>query len=327
MHREHDAGDRTERIRCVDSPDRGLAGAVAQQRAGDERQRHPGAERRRQHHQRGDAAAGQVEERVAGVVFRQAAHQRFHQAESEVVHRQRCERGEAHDHLDPAEQPRRLRARVDSPAHRQAAEGEAENEGREHQLERVRRGAEHEDEHADPDDFVDERRQTGEEGHAEEQSRGRLRAARSPEGGQRLCEQHHRAGDGEIQHARGAQGARQAEPADEEEGAGEHAARGAEAVGEVEHRHRLAGASRHGARDAGAHEREGGAEEERLRQDQQARKRELRRERAAFAADARQEPGVAPVGERDERRVEGEREQPDRRFHRGIDRERAGDPR
>ena len=52
VHREQHAGDRAERVGGVDPADRGLAGAAAQQRAGDQRQRHAGAERRRQHHQR-----------------------------------------------------------------------------------------------------------------------------------------------------------------------------------------------------------------------------------------------------------------------------------
>ena len=78
----------------------------------------PAQKRRRQHDQRGDAGAGDVEEHVAGVGARQAAASALHQARSvEVVYRQRGERGEAHHHLHPAEQPRRLGGRIDALAH------------------------------------------------------------------------------------------------------------------------------------------------------------------------------------------------------------------
>ena len=116
------------------------------------------------------AGARQVEQQVAGVVARQARHQRFHQPESEVVDRQRRRRGERHRHLHPAEQALGRRRRVDAAADRQAAEREAEDEGGEHQLEGVRRGAQHQRQHADPHDLVDERGEAGEERDREEQA-------------------------------------------------------------------------------------------------------------------------------------------------------------
>ena len=47
------------------------------------------------------AGAGEVEQQIAGVGAREALEQRFHQAEGEVVHRQRRRGGEAHRHLHP----------------------------------------------------------------------------------------------------------------------------------------------------------------------------------------------------------------------------------
>ncbi len=326
MHCEHHPCDCAHGVRGVDAADRRLARAAAQERRGEKRQRHAGEESRGQHDQRADRAAREVEQRVAGVVARQALHQGFHQAESQVVDRQRGERGEAHGELDPGERARRIRG-IDAAANGEAAERKAEDEGGEHQLERVRRGAQHERQHPDPDDLVDERGEAGEERHRNEQRRGLRAARRGEDRRQRAGEEAHRRGDGEIEHAGAAQRARQARPGDEDEAARQHAERAAEAVREVEHRHRLARAPGMRAREAGAHQREGRAEQHRLRQDQRRCEDELGGERSAGPAERRQERIVAPACERDEKRMEDEREHADRALGERVDEQRIGDAR
>ena len=65
--------------------------------------------------------------------------------------------------------------------------------------------------------------------------------------------------------------------------------------------------------DRGAHEREGHPEQDRLRRQHRRGEHPLRRaERAHLLARGRQQRRVAPVGDRDERGMENEREEPDR---------------
>ena len=71
--------------------------------------------------------------------------------------------------------------------------------------------------------------------------------------------------------------------------------------------------------DRGAHEREGHPEQDRLRRQHRRGEHPLRRaERAHLLARGRQQRRVAPVGDRDERHVENEREKPDGAFDPGI---------
>jgi hypothetical protein len=330
VHREQHAGDRPERVRRVHAADRAFAGSPAQQRAGEQRQRHARAEGRRQHDQRRDRLSREVEQQIARVVAREAAHQVLHELEAAVVDGQRGERGEAHRDLHPAEQALGAGDAIHAPAHGVAAERKPEDEGGEHQLERVRGGAQHEREHADPGDLVDERGEPGEQRHREQQRAGArlpIRARRDRRRVHRPREQPHRRREAEVDHARGAQRAGQADPGDEQEAARQHAERGAEAVGEVEHGHRLARGLRERAHQPRAHQRKRGAQQHRLRQDEQAGEGELRDEHRGVAAERGQERAVGPLGECDERLVKAQCGHADHRLGERVAGERVAQAR
>jgi hypothetical protein len=77
-------------------------------------------------------------------------------------------------------------------------------------------------------------------------------------------------GDHQVQHRGDEQGAGKTGESHQIEARDQHADRGAKAVGEIEQRERLAGVSPPEPEHAGAHEREGGAQQHRLWQDERA---------------------------------------------------------
>jgi hypothetical protein len=274
-----------------------------------------------------------VEEEVARFGARQALHQVFHQLEAAVIDRQREEREQRHGHLHPAQQPRRRCGAVHQAANGKAAQCQAEDERGQHQLEGMSGGAEHEREHSDPADLVDEGRKTGEERDEQQQARHarclqRFALRRQGGGSSRTTrQQRDRRREQEVERAGCAQGAGQPGPGDQHEAARQDACGGAQAVGEVKHRHclagRLAGASGIHADQRGAHQRKGRAQQHRLRQDQQAGDHELGAKRESLAAQPRQERRVGPVGQQGEHIVEREGAQADRGFDRRIGEERV----
>jgi hypothetical protein len=178
MDGDQHAGDGAGRVGGVDLADGALARAAAQERHRNERQRHAGAERRREHHGQADGVAHHVEREIAALAARERLQRELHELEARHVHRQRGERGDAHRHLHPAEQAHAVRRGLDAAPYPQAAEGDAENERRQHQLESVRRAAQHQREHADPADLVHERGQAGERRDREQQPADRNRGRR-----------------------------------------------------------------------------------------------------------------------------------------------------
>ena len=113
---------------------------------------------------------------------------------------------------------RTVSAGVDASAHPQAAEGDSEDERREHELEGVRRAAEHERQHPDPADLVHEGGHAREAGDDEEQAQLWNRCGRSRRGGWRgshgvaaARQQHRGHGDREVEHAAARQRARKAD--------------------------------------------------------------------------------------------------------------------
>ena len=256
VHRDQHACDGPERIRGIDLPDRALARAAAQQRAGDKRQRHAGEKRRRQHHQRRDALAGKIKEQIAGIRARKPLHQVLHQLEAAVVDRQRGECCEGHRDLHPAEQLLGTGQAVHQAPHGEASQRQAENECREHEFEGVRGGAQHQRQHADPTDFVDERCQAREQRHHQQRVRRRravLGAYRRRSGGG-PGKQRDRNRERQIDDARGAQCARQTDPCDQDETARQNAHSRAQAVGEIQRRDRFSACLRR-AHQTRAHER------------------------------------------------------------------------
>jgi hypothetical protein len=319
--RERDADDRSERVDRVHGADRPLAGPAGEQHARDQRQRHAGAEGRREHDGETDRVAQQQERRVPALVPLERLLDRRHPLEGGDVERQGRDRGEAHDPLHDAERAHRVREAVGARAHPVRSKGQSEDERREHQLERVRRAPEHQRQHPNPRDLVDERGDGGTERDGEEEApqRGPRCGVRGPwialgmplpsDLGPRtadrallliipperlLAEDHHQTDD-DVDRRGGDERARQPEPADQREAGEQDAARGAEAVGEVEQAECPAGAVTADAESAGAHQREGGAEQDRLRQDEESGERPLH-DRHARA-----------TGERGEDRVVGDR--------------------
>ena len=290
MHGEHHADDRAQRVCRVDLSNGRLPGAAPKQRSGEKRQRHAGEKGRRQHHQRGDAGAGEIEHDVARAVAREALHQRLHQRERHVVQRQRGEGGDRHRDLHAAQQPLRRLRRIDAPAHGQPAQRQAEDESGEHQLEGVGRSSEHERQHANPADLVNERGEAGEERRGEQQINGfpglaacRLQSSSGRGPGDQPDEQSNE----DIEQARGAQRSRKPERSNHDETARENAERRAQAVGEVQHRDRFPGGRGVRPGEAGAHQREGHSQKEGLRRDEQPAQGDFLREHQPFRARGR----------------------------------------
>src|SRR5207237_9940088 len=103
-----------------------------------------------------------------------------------------------------------------------ATEGETEDERAQHQLERVRGGAQNERQHADPRDLVDERRCSGDERDGEKPEKDAVAPAlrlRYRERRLRVatCERYDGRGDGEVDQSSNADGPGQPDGGDEHE--------------------------------------------------------------------------------------------------------------
>ena len=153
------ADDRTERVHAVHRADGALAAARREQHAGDERERDAGAKGGRQHHRERNAVLGDGEEPVPLCCLVKTVDQRGHPAKRREVRRQRDDRQRAHRPLRHTECAHRVAKTIGTRAHPEGAEGEPQNERRQHELERVRGAAEHQRQHAHPADLVDETRQ------------------------------------------------------------------------------------------------------------------------------------------------------------------------
>ena len=153
---EYDADDRAQCIPAVDRADGALAQARADQRPGDERQGHAGAERGGKHDDQAERVACGGEPDVAVVRARERAEQCRHPAERRRIERKRGERQASHHPLHDAERAERIHQRVGAAADPERAQRDAQNERGQHELERVRRAAEHERKHPDPGDLIEE---------------------------------------------------------------------------------------------------------------------------------------------------------------------------
>ncbi len=277
LHRRQHSGDAAERVHRIDPADGGLAAAVAQQGVGDQGQGGAGEEGHRQHQRQADCLRGEVEDDVAGFIALQGLEQRRHPVEGVSVQRDGEERRAAHGDLDPAEQAQRCGLALDAVADVEAAGGEAEDESRQHQLEGVGGRAQHQGQHAQPADLVEERGRAGEEGRRQEQGR-RRRGGRARGGGRRGLapgtgappQQPYAGGQHEIDQAGGHDRTRQPRCRDQAVAADQHADGRTEAVGEVQPGQgpaRRGGAEPH---QPGADQGKGGAKQHRLRQHDQA---------------------------------------------------------
>ena len=287
---QHDPDDRAERVRRVDDADRALAVAAAYQHSRDERERHARAESRREHHGETGDVAGEGKEIVARVSRLQRADERRGPSESGQVKRDRCKRGESHRALYDAQRAHWIREAVSARAHPPRPEGEPEDERREHQLERVRRAAEEERQHPNPRDFVDERGDGGSERDDQQEPRKPVRdhfGARRSLGDEVRPRLSHwcdvrRCGarpytrsaerDDEYQKVdRGRSNERERQPSSgqQPESRQQYPDGAAEAVGEIELGKDASRVARHDPQHARAHEREGGAQQNRLRQNQE----------------------------------------------------------
>ena len=157
VHRAEHAGDRADRVRRVDGSDARLAVAALHEVKRDERQRRARAERGGQHDRHGDRVVPQVEDAVAVLVVRHVQHHPAHHVEALPVQEQGSQREHAHRHLQVREHAYRRCQPVDAALDPGPSQREPEDEGAQHQLERVRRRAQHEGEHAQPGDLVHER--------------------------------------------------------------------------------------------------------------------------------------------------------------------------
>jgi hypothetical protein len=281
------AHDGAQGVPGVHPADRRFTRAGTDQGAGDERQRHAGAEGGRQHDREAQGVARPGESDVAEVGAREGPHQRGDPIERRRVDRQRGERHQAHDPLHHPEGADRIADAVDSGADPERAERETQDEGGQHQLEGMRRTAQHQGQHPDPVDLIDEGGDRRSEAGEEEQWRERLgrqpavldrRALDRLSLGLRAvmpapgCGDHAEGGerDDQVQHRRDQQGARKSGESHQIEPGHQHPDRGPETVGEIKEGERPSGLTAPETDDARAHERKGGAQEHRLRQDQPA---------------------------------------------------------
>ncbi|TMG71738.1 MAG: hypothetical protein E6H80_12420 [Betaproteobacteria bacterium] len=296
--------------------------AATQQRVRKQRQRHPGEKGRGQHHGERERVAEQVERGIGGFAALEYSERPGHPVEAPVIDEDGRERREAHEDLHQARIADRVGDVVDTAPDPKAAESEPGDECREHQLERVERGAQHEREHPDPDDFVDERGEACDERAREEQSRdvpprGRgpaLRLRGKRRGLAAARDREHRGGEREVQRARKAHRSRHAEPAEQPERGGERADRGADRVGEVQHRQVMAARFGLAADHRAGEERESHSEQHRLRHDQHGAQRVFEDLDGPRGAERRDDVIERSLRKQHVRFVEEERGDTDRRL-------------
>lgn len=126
----------------------------------------------------------------------------------------------------------------------------------------------------------------------------------------------------DVEQPRGHDRAGQAKRANHHEAAYKHADRGADTVGEIEHRNAATGGIGEAAQDAGAHEREGHAEQYRLRQDQQAGRQPFDRDAERRGAHRRQYRRVESLDQAAEHIVEQQRHHADDGLHQRVGKDR-----
>jgi hypothetical protein len=204
---------------------------------------------------------------------------------------------------------------------------------RPHQLDSVERGAEHQRQHPDPRNLVDERSGPGNKCGDEEQPHHECAGRGGSVGGgggerprlARACDVEHDRAQDEVQKAGEDHRARHAEPAEQQERRCQGTGCGADRVGEIEHRQvvaaRLGAAPDHCA----AHERKRHAEQHGLRDDEHRAQCVLidfdRRRRAERGYDVIHRG----VGEHDEYLVKRQRGEADDRFDPAVGGKQVGD--
>ena len=97
-----------------------------------------------------------------------------HQRERLAVEEERGERERPHRELQVRERPHRRGEAVDPALDPETTERETEDERAEHELERVRGGAEDQRQHADPGHLVHEGRGAGDERDPQEEEEGAI---------------------------------------------------------------------------------------------------------------------------------------------------------
>ena len=284
--REHHADDRAERVRRIHDADRAFPIAPAHQHPRDERERHPCAKCRRKHHDETRDVARDSEEVVAPIRDLERADERRGPTEAGEIEGNRRECCEPHCALHDAERAHGIGKAIGARAYPARAEGKPEDECREHQLEGVRRAPEQQRQHPNPRDLVNERGDGGTEGDDEQQAReavghslGRCRRIANRLGLRRFLRSRYARAeargaerddeDDEVDRGRGDERERESAGSEEPEACEQHADCAAEAIGEVQLGENLPRVTRHDAQHAGAHEREGGAEKNGLREDEE----------------------------------------------------------
>jgi hypothetical protein len=167
--RQNHAGNGAECIDAVNPPDGGFAASAREEHLGDQWQRGARTGRRRQH----DGETDRIAPRREADVSRFGGVERAHRvtAERVVVEGQRGQRGHPHHELDDAERPERMRPAVGAAAHPERPESQAQDERRQHGLERVRGAPQEQRQHPDPGDLVEEGRDRGARRHGQHHGR------------------------------------------------------------------------------------------------------------------------------------------------------------
>ena len=127
---------------AVDGADCPLAAdgsAIRHQHLCNERQRGAGAKRCRHHDDQANDVARGEEPAIAGVALLEGVEEIRDPSEGFDVEGQRRDRERAHHPLDRAEEREGIVGAIGTAADPECSEGEAKNECREHQLERMRR--------------------------------------------------------------------------------------------------------------------------------------------------------------------------------------------
>ena len=258
-----DRRDGAEGVRRVNRAHRALAAGV-HQFAGEQRQGHSGANRGRQHHRHGDEIRKPQQPGVSGVVARQDLQRLGQGVKQGRIGQQRQQREGGHGDLHPAQKHQRVGGAVGLAPHRQSAQRQPQDEGGKHQLKGVRGGAQQQRQHSHPDNFIDQRRESGDGGGGKHHRGefgvfgrdgfGRRRGDgddggggdggggggvirgvildffQRRRGGAAAVHNPHGGGDGDIDESGEGHGAGQSDDRDEDEGAGQHADGRAERV-------------------------------------------------------------------------------------------------
>ena len=318
-----------EGVGGVNSANTRLAAAFLQQYVGEQRQGHAGHKRRGQHNGQRNRVTDDRITGKAGSGGLQGAAYPGHPLEAHDIDRNGQQRQRPHDQLHIAGKSNGLVHPIDALLDPQAAERESGNKRAEHEFEGMRGRAQHEAQHTNPGNFVDKRRHPRDESRHQEQARQRGGARigwRRQALGLRLRVQANkrpnRQRQRDVEQSRGHDRAGQAERANHHEAAYQHADRGADAVGEIEHRNAATGGVGEAAQDAGAHQREGHAQQYRLRQDQQAGRQPFDRDAERRGAHRRQYRRVEGLDQAAEHIVEQQRHHADDGLHQRVGEDR-----